>query len=406
MNPNRLTRELRNLPGNIRSKKLPGGSLVSAVLDRSLMAWSDRGGASRLFGEIWSQHAWKILTEDPDILPRHFVDSGNVMILRLDANPKIAIQAGRHKLPNPDFLLLEANGGDEHVVSAIDAKFAIDRLRRTQVSPEAVRDLIELEGSLTRAEITRATGLSPDADFLYRPGAFLAPRSLLNDYFYDRQVGGSSSRLPPSELIMVEVSAGALFSQTEEWRLMERFMEIDQIGLGTSKSPVVTGMYYLRLACAARWFEEQTRKPLLALSEPDPLPITEIEAAASSRMDRASSAYQSIHAWAEAALSAAKRQERVQDAARLPLRIAELKSMLDSEGIGDDRKALRAIRGSLERSFRRHLVDEVGEIPSDPDVPMQTLLERIENARRTLRPVVRKQAKVLARQQRDSGESA
>ena len=83
---------MSRIEGNVLSDKLPGGSLIAAVLDRQLMSWSDRGGASRTFGDRWSEqctaalHDW-IGTERP-------VPGGEPFVLRsvvrLDENPAIA----------------------------------------------------------------------------------------------------------------------------------------------------------------------------------------------------------------------------------------------------------------------------------------------------------------------------
>ena len=39
---------------NVKSPLLPGGNLIAASLDRQLMVWSDRGGASRHIGDRWA----------------------------------------------------------------------------------------------------------------------------------------------------------------------------------------------------------------------------------------------------------------------------------------------------------------------------------------------------------------
>ena len=42
---------------NTRSPLLPGGDLVSALFDREVMGFADRGGASNLIGDRWADIA-------------------------------------------------------------------------------------------------------------------------------------------------------------------------------------------------------------------------------------------------------------------------------------------------------------------------------------------------------------
>ena len=42
---------------NTRSPLLPGGDLVSALFDREVMGFADRGGASNLVGDRWADIA-------------------------------------------------------------------------------------------------------------------------------------------------------------------------------------------------------------------------------------------------------------------------------------------------------------------------------------------------------------
>src|SRR5688572_14107461 len=135
----------------IRSPRLPGGDIFAALFDRDVMTFADRGGASNLIGDRWADlaaaHAegWSgglgwIELADGETAPIDHVD-------RLDATPRIAAEASRHGLQNPDLLLV---GGDEHgqVIQAADAKFSIETARSKQVSPEVVLALLGLRDRL------------------------------------------------------------------------------------------------------------------------------------------------------------------------------------------------------------------------------------------------------------------
>lgn len=392
MNPNYLTRALRNLPGNVQDIALPGGSIVSAVMDRDLMTWSDRGGASRIFGEIWSEHCWEIIGNGTGERAAIADATGTETVLRLDANPRIATQAARNKLTNPDFLLISEESDTELRVRAVDAKFAFDRLRRTQISPDALRDLVELPGSLVRETIDAQVSANGDRTLEYGPGAFVGPRSLLNDFYYQRLTTGDEPDIPEAELLLLPVDAAAMYARTEEHPLMVLLEEMDGLGPYTTDTGVLFGMYYLRLACAARWFEEQSQKPLLSLDDQESVPVEHVVNSLRQRLDEGESAYQIIRNWSRSAEAAAAERTQVRNAARLPLRMAELRSMLEHAGLGDDKKRLKILRGSLERTFMRRLVEEVGEIPAQPREPVSTIVQRVQAQSRKLRPDLLKQA--------------
>src|SRR5215212_4076765 len=131
----------------MRSPRLPGGDLVSALLDREVMGLADRGGASNLVGDRWADiaaaHAasWVgstrvIAMEDQEPLPIIRVD-------RLDATPAVAAAASKRGLQNPDLLLI-GQRGNEQVIQAADAKFSVETARSKQVSPEVVLGLLGL----------------------------------------------------------------------------------------------------------------------------------------------------------------------------------------------------------------------------------------------------------------------
>jgi hypothetical protein len=385
MNPNRLTRELRKVPGNIRSPKLPGGTLVSAVLDRHLMTWSDRGGASKIFGDVWSEHCWAYLHNGATLFRSQTFDIANALVIRLDDNPAIAIQAGRRQLPNPDFLILHSRRDETVAVRAVDAKFAVDRLRRTQVSPESIRELIELPGSLARVEIETKLGNVAIQNLDYEQGAFLGPNSILNDYFFERHTSGEQPLIPTEEIYLLSVTSGELFTEIEEFQLMELFQSIDSLHASTTESELVLGMYYLRLASAARWFANQSKKPLLSAEVPEPVEIAEVIETAENRVEPGESAYGLIEAWSSAAEAAVQRQKLVQESARLPIRMSEIRRALEERGLGEEKKLLRKVRGALEQSFILCLVEQTGEIPPEPEDSIHVITEGLRDSSRSLR---------------------
>ena len=126
---------------HVRSPLLPGGDLVSALLDREVMGLADRGGASNLIGDRWADlaamhaAAWAgsgrvIQVEEQEPLRIVRVD-------RLDAIPAVAAAASKRGLQNPDLLLI-GQRGREQAIQAADAKFSVETARSKQVSAEVV----------------------------------------------------------------------------------------------------------------------------------------------------------------------------------------------------------------------------------------------------------------------------
>jgi hypothetical protein len=398
MNPNRLTRELRKLPGNIRSPHLPGGTLISAVLDRQLMAWSDRGGASRIFGDIWSEHCWGILTNGSSLFEEPPLSTSKPLVVRLDDSPDIAIQAGRHKLPNPDFLIVSPGTRGTYSVRAIDAKFAVDRLRRTQVSPESIRDLVELPGSLARRLLETQIDVSAFDELEYAPGMFIGPNSLLNDYFHQQLTSGNEPQIPATELKLIAVESREIFNRVDERELMSLLQEIDGLEATSPQSGIVLGMYYLRLASAARWFETQARQPLLTLEPARQAPADLALSTAREKIERGVSAYGLIEEWSESAEHSVARQKRVKDAARLPVRMGEIRKLVGTHRFDDEKKAVRIVRASLDKVFFRRLIESTGEIPAEPAEPFEQTIERVRIASENLRQPMFHEARTIVRQ--------
>jgi hypothetical protein len=393
MNPNRLTREVRKLPGNIRSPRLPGGTLISAVLDRQLMGWSDRGGASRIFGDIWSEHCWHFLSNGAEIFQDQDYDHEQSSIIRLDDIPEIAIQAGRNKLPNPDFLIVSPGSRGTITVRAVDAKFAVDRLKRIQISPDSIRELIQLPGSLARRAIERQIGTEVVDQIEYRPGLFLGPRSLLNDYFYEQITGGDDPRIPSDEVELVDVESNSLFQRVEDHSVMEMMKHIDQLEASSSSGELVLDMYYLRLASAARWFTSQARMPLLSRETPEPVEVDLVVETTEARIQPGESAYGLVEQWSVVTDQVLERQKRVKDAARLPVKMSEIRKLLEGADVAPENKVVRKTRGILERTFMDRLIDETGTIPPVSDREIERVISMVQEVSRSLREEMRSEAR-------------
>ncbi|MEX2314455.1 MAG: hypothetical protein WD628_01975, partial [Thermomicrobiales bacterium] len=190
---------------NVTSALLPGGNLINAALHRQVMIWSDRGGASRHIGDRWAMRCSSALDEAigttwpvPNAEPFELAH-----VIRLDDVPEVSREANRHHLENPDFLLIGTRQTDERpCLQAADAKFAADRIKPSQVSSEIVRNLLAVEGGVTRALVESTIAqLGLDEPEIVR-GVFIAPRSALTDHLLRRVTSGRNPTVDEREVVL------------------------------------------------------------------------------------------------------------------------------------------------------------------------------------------------------------
>src|SRR5690606_26520416 len=162
---------------SISSPVFPGGSILSAVFDRAVMRLSDRGGASGMIGDRWSDLTSAALDEWPGttISTPDGEDVTISRVVRLDDIPAVARMASKRKLQNPDFVIVGTSDTREVVFSA-DAKFSVETASSSQVSAEALQSLLDLGEIFT-------THLG-DVDHRAEPvdGMFMSPEYSLTHY--------------------------------------------------------------------------------------------------------------------------------------------------------------------------------------------------------------------------------
>ncbi|HBY46543.1 MAG TPA: hypothetical protein DEG70_09900, partial [Chloroflexi bacterium] len=67
------------------------------------------------------------------------------------------------------------------------------------------------------------------------------------------------------------------------------------------------------------------------------------------------------------------------------VRIRELRSEIESAGLGEDNRALRIVRRDLDLAFRARLHDITGDILADDPRPLTQILDDVAHAARSLR---------------------
>ncbi len=381
---------LKEISGNIYSEKLPGGNLILAVLDRELMTWSDRGGASRHYGDCWSNFVTGHLS--------HLIGSerqtgqGETFtletIVRLDDDTRIAIQAGRHKLTNPDFVLFGRTAADEPILQAADSKFSVDTIKPAQVSADALQALLDVENGLVRAALEQTIHDHHVATASVVRGIFISPSGPLTDFFLPRLLTDKRTEIARSQIELIDVDPGRLFGGLDEAKLIGPLARIDRLA-ASPRDHLLSAMYYLRVACACVWMWVEERTPLLSDSgAPSPefgAILQEVEERATS----AESAFELASHWYERVDDVSRNRKSLAEVMSLPVRMGEIRKLIESAGYGDDRRMVRVVRAQLDQAYRRRMYEELGEIPANPTEPMPEVLQRVASVSRSLRAEMR-----------------
>ncbi|HET9015344.1 MAG TPA: hypothetical protein VFN57_07095 [Thermomicrobiaceae bacterium] len=381
---------IRSVAGNVVSDLLPGGSLITAVLDRNLMAWSDRGGASRVFGDRWSEQCTDALhasigTSRPVPGGVSYTLRG---VVRLDDNPQIAIEAGRHKLVNPDFVLYGDRPDGTHVLQSADAKFAVDTIKSPQVSAEALDALLAVDGGLVGRAIEQALHGRLLQPLVVERGVFLSPIGPLTDYFLPRVTGGPRATVDPREVVLLPVDPVAMFAGLTMTPLIETLAPLDGLPVSPREN-VLSAMYYFRLACACAWMWTEEHAPLLTASPPPEPDTARLSRETSERARGVVSAYDVVLAWSSDIEQLERSRQAMRHVAAVPVRMRELRDMVAAVGLEDHPGLLRRVRGALERRYRTRLVELVGEVPARPERPLPEILDDVAVATRKLYPELR-----------------
>jgi hypothetical protein len=370
---------------NVNSPLLPGGNLISASLDRQVMIWSDRGGASRHIGDRWAARCSRALDEAvgtqwpvPLDEPFEVVD-----IIRLDDVPDVSREANRHHLENPDFLLIGSRSSSARpYLQAADAKFAADRIKPSQVSAIIVQNLLAVEGGATRALVDETLAAHGLAEPEIVRGVFIAPRSELTDYLLRRVTTGKRASVDAREVVTIPPRPETMFAGLPESRIIGGLARIDALPV-TPRDNLISAIYYFRLACACFYLWNEGNRPLLgggSSEEPEP-GIIAAEVAA--RSTAASSAYGLVDAWAVDVQPQVQARQAISDVATLPIRMGDIRQQLERAGAGEPR-AVRQVRRDLDIAFRARLAELVGTIEADDPRSLTQILSDVAEASRSL----------------------
>lgn len=387
---------LRQIRGNIHSHLLPGGNLIAALFDRELMMWSDRGGASRDFGDRWSERVSEALRERVGSERPLPGDDAYVLeaVVRLDDDVRIAEQAGRHKLTNPDFVLFGRRADGTPILQAADAKFAVDTIKPNQVSAEALQALLDVENGLARQALEQDIHNHDVMAAVAMPGIFISPHGPLTDYFLPRLLTDPRQSVDRGQIDLIEADPVGLFDQMPPGPLIAPLARLDQLPT-SPRTNLLAAMYYYRAACACAWLWVEDRTPLLARDAHVEIDVEALASEVVSRANHVESAYQLVTGWFDDVEIVSRNRKSLDEMLSLPLRMSEIRQLVERAGAGDDRRMVRMVRAALDRTFRANVIDLVGDVPAHPQEPLGDVLMRVAEASREQRPELMKLARSL-----------
>ncbi len=376
---------------DVKSPLLPGGSLLTAYLDRQLMMWSDRGGASMHIGDRWAAHCslwlsgavgdvWPIPDHEPFIVRE---------ILRLDDIPEISREANRYHLENPDFLIIGSRPDEPEiaVVEAVDAKFAADRIKPSQVSAQIVENLLTIpEQGATRRLLQETLDAHGFKQYVVHDGAFICPDSALTDFLLNRASRGQMGQPSSPEIVRIESSPGTMFEEVSASQLIGQLARLDRLPV-SPRDNLLSAIYYFRVASACVYLWAEQRAPLFTLNPPEPPEIGVVSAEVARRATAGVSAYRLMLDMVAEAEVVREARQSVSNVASLPLRMSEIRAFVQRAGLDEEqgKVALRHVRRDLELEFRRRLFEDIGEISAEDPRPLRDILDEVAQAARNLR---------------------
>jgi len=245
------------VPAHLRSAKVPGGSLLAALFDRQLQAWSDRGGASQHIGERWS----RLVAEELSSWVGRESPAGGAgpsrlrAVIWLDARPEIARHAGRHGLTNPDFVLVHELVEGGLILQPADAKFAVQVVKPEQIRARALRALLDSGNPALERELSQRL---PGADLRRArvvDGFVVSPAGILTEHYLPRLVDGPGARLRPHQVVTLVADPRRLFAGLPVARLVGVLAGIDRLPVKprrTSSPRCTTFAWHVRVGGSGR----------------------------------------------------------------------------------------------------------------------------------------------------------
>lgn len=371
---------------DIISEKLPGKSLVTACLDRRIMALADRGQSSGAIGDRWAAmcaaavQGWNGAEQSAPGGDHPFRIT---RVARLDDVPAVAATASKRGLQNPDFLVLGLGEG-EAIVQGLDAKFSAETAKPRQVSASVVRDLLQL-----RTILEPLTGEVPE-DVVVLNGMFLCPDYPLTRLVFQGQPGMLRPSVRPDQVMLIDSPADEFFAPVPGGSLIPSFASIDQLDVNLDDS-LLASLYYFRLIRSVAGIQSDERRPLLGDGERYDVDYEILRRDLDDRRRLAESAIDLVRGWDRDADMVRSQRDAVEQVAGLPIVAAELREKIERSAAGAGRVApsVNKVRRRIGAWYRSELRELVGAIVPPAD-DLGAVLDRVSRAGRSLMPALLK----------------
>jgi hypothetical protein len=279
-------------------------------------------------------------------------------------------------------------------LQAADAKFAVDTIKPNQVSSDALQALLDVENGLARRaleqDIHNRDVLAAEAV----PGIFVSPQGPLTDYFLPRLLTDPRQSVDRGQVELIEADPVNLFERMPPGRLIAPLARLDHLPT-SPRTNLLAAMYYYRAACACAWLWVEDRTPLLAREPHVEIDIEALSDEVTARAAQTESAYQLVNSWFDDVEIVSRNRKALDEVMSLPVRMGELRQLVERAGAGDDRRMVRMVRAALDRSFRIKVIGLVGDVPAHPEEPWGDVLMRVVDASRELRSEMMKLARTL-----------
>lgn len=341
---------------SLSSPVFPGGSLISAIFDRDVMRLSDRGGASGLIGDRWSDICSGVLDSWPGITVSTPDDDMVTVerIVRLDDIPSVARIASRKKLQNPDYIVF-GKAAQRDVMFSADAKFSVETAGASQVSADALRSLVDLGAIFT----DHLGDLGEGRELI--DGVFLSPDFSLTHYMMRRRRGYRSVSVDHRQIHLLSVAPVAFLKPLEGASLIPIFAEVDGYDRET-RSSLLTALYYFRLSRATFGCWTDMVAPLLGPKNIDGADVQAIEEQTRRFSRDARSGWEIVDRWDAAAETVRSQRETVNRITSVPIVNRELREQLDAavSAAGVEAPSMNRVRRRIGSWFRDQVVERVG----------------------------------------------
>lgn len=368
----------------LTSSAFPGGSLIKAVYDRTLMQLSDRGGASGIIGARWADLCAGALA-DRSVRIAPLDPEGDRMthdtVVRLDDLPEVARMASRAHLQNPDFLLL-GTGQDRQTIMAADAKFSVETAKSRQVSAEVVRALLGSDQAVSAAipEIRQGARVSD--------GVFLCPDYSLTRYLLRGQPGLRRLSVSYREVCLLPVTVSVFMRPIRSERLIATLAARDDLDLDYHES-LLLSLYYLRLARAAVGLRRDQTQPMLGPRDTPPCDLDDVQAEAERIGRHAFGAWNLVLRWNDIAEEVRRQRLAINQAIGFPIHGKMLRQRVEQEAtkagvVPPSTSKVRRLAGAWMHERIREAFGPVAPPVDD----MDTLIRQLRAYSRSLTPRV------------------